>query len=210
MADAIEQARQELAFLKGLVEDSRPVLRPVGVLIGLGGVIHAVSALRFWAIAERWLEWPAVLRPWLGLDALLLQLAAMILLAKIAPSLMNFPNRSNGPAARGVRAAVAALAWTLGTAGLALWLASGRLETREPLATGLPVVLFAFTSATWQIIFAIYRERWAAWAAVASALSAIAVGLSAGTPVYALVIAVGLVASLVMPALPMVRLADEE
>ena len=210
MADSVEQAQRDLAFLRGLVEDSRPMLRPVGAVIGLGGAIHALSALRFWAIAEGWLGWPEMLRPWLGIDALVLQVAAMIVLSRAAPTWMNFPRQSSGPAARGVRGAIAALAWTLAVAALSLWLASGQLAGGEPLTTGLPIVLFAFTSATWQILFAIYRERWAAWGTWAAAASAIGVALATGTSINALVIGVGLVLSLVVPAVPMMRYADGE
>ena len=85
--------------------------------------------------------------------------------------------------------------------GIAAW----KLHSSQPMSLGFPIVLFALTSATWQLVFAVHRRAWAFWAAVAGALFAVGMGVAAGTGMGALVIAAGFLACLTAPGLAMIR-----
>ncbi len=209
MADELDIARQDLAFLRGLAEDSRPMLRPLGAVLVIGGVVHGLSALRFWAVGQGWIGWPEPLRPWMGLDGLALQVLVMVAAALIWPGVMRLPRGTSSPAGRAARGAVNALAWALCAALFGLLIASRRLANPELLSAGLPIVLFALAAATWQVVNAVYRRAWALSAAVASALFAAALGLAAGTPVGAVVLAVGLFSCVAAPGVAMMRQSRE-
>lgn len=204
MANELDMARQDLAFMRGLVEDSRPLLRPLGAALVIGGVVHGLSFMRLWAVAQGLIGWPQALRPFMGVDGLVVQIAVIVVYALANPS-MKLPRATASPAGRAVRGAINALAWALGAAVAGLVIASGRLHRGELMTIGFPIVLFALTSATWQLMFAVYRRAWALWAAIACALLAVAMGLAGGTPAAALVIAAGFVACLAAPGLCMMR-----
>ncbi len=101
------------------------------------------------------------------------------------------------------------MAWAPGAAVIGLLLATRRLGGAEPMATGLPIVLFALAGATWWVVHAVYRRPWALAAALASAVFAAGVGLVAGTPAGALVIAAGLIACVALPGAAMMRQSGE-
>jgi len=208
MANDVDQARLTLAYLRELVEDSRPLLRPMGQMLAIAGAVHAISALRFLAIDLQWIDWPAALQSLLGIDAVAMQIAITIALVRRPPPINHLGD--GGPAGRAIRAAVSALGWAVGTAVLALAIATRRSGQPELLAIGVPLVLFALASATWQVIFVTYRHNFARAAAVASAASAIAVGIAAGETWASIVVAIGLVSSLALPGLAMARAGSTE
>lgn len=208
MANDVDQARLNLAYLRELVEDSRPLLRPMGMLLAIAGVVHAISALRFLAIDLHWIDWPPVLEPLLGIDAVAMQIVVTVAMVRRPPAIGY--HGDGGPARRAVRGAVTALAWALGTAVLALAIAAYRSDQPELLAIGVPLVLFALASATWRVICVTYRNGFARAAAIASAASAVAVGVAAGEVWAPLVVAIGLLASLALPGLAMSRAASTE
>lgn len=202
MANDVDQARSTLAYLRELVEDSRPLLRPMGQLFAIAGVVHAISALRFLAIDLHWIDWPPVLEPLLGMDAVAIQIVVTMAIVR-RPTLNHLGN--GGPARRAIGGAVNALGWALGTAVLALVIAARRTDQPEFLTVGVPLVLFALASATWQVISVTYRHGFSRAAAIASAASAVAVGIAAGEAWLPLVVAIGLLASLALPGLAMSR-----
>ena len=209
MSDELDIARENLAFLRTLAEDSRPLLRPLGAALLIGGLVQGLSALRFWAVGQGWIGWPEALRPWMGADGVALQVVLMLAAGCLWPSALRLPRGVTGPAGRAARGAVNAMAWALGAAAVGLLLATRRLGGAEPMATGLPIVLFALAGATWWVVHAVYRRPWALAAALASAVFAAGVGLVAGTPAGALVIAAGLVACVALPGAAMMRQSGE-
>ena len=209
MTNDLDIARQDLAFLRGLADDSRPMLRPLGAALAIAGVVHGLSALRFWAVGQGWIGWPPALRPLMGLDGLIVQIVVMVAAVWIWPAAMRMPKRTSGPAGRAARGAVNALGWALGAAFVGLFVASKRLGGGEPMDTGLPIVLFALASAAWWVLFAVYRRAWALVAAVASALFAAGLGLAAGTSGGALIVAAGLFACVAAPGLALIRQSRE-
>ena len=84
------------------------------------------------------------------------------------------------------------MAWAPGAAVIGLLLATRRLGGAEPMATGLPIVLFALAGATWWVVHAVYRRAWALAAALASA-----------------VFAAGLIACVALPGAAMMRQSGE-
>lgn len=207
MTNDVDQARLNLAYLRELVEDSRPLLRPTGQLFAIAGVVHAISALRFLAIDLHWIDWPPVLEPLLGIDAVAIQILATVAIVR-RPAINHLGD--GGLTRRVIRGAVNALGWALGTAVLALAVAARRSDQPELLAIGVPLVLFALASATWQVISMTYRNASARAAAIASAASAVAVGIAAGEVWAPLVVASGLLASLALPGLAMSRASPTE
>lgn len=201
MADDLATAQNDLAFLRRLTEDSRPLFRPLGAMLAVAGFIQSLSAMRFWAVANGLVDWPIGLRPFMGLDGVIVQIIATIWLAQG----MTVTSRSASPSVRAVRGAINALAWALGTAALGFAAAYWRDADAAALLTGFLVVLFTLASATWQVVYAVYRHSWALWAAIASALFALCIGLSAGWHGGALVLAAGLLSCLGLPGLAMMR-----
>lgn len=206
MANDVDQARLTLAYLRELVEGSRPLLGPIGQLFAIAGLVHAISAMRFLAIDLYWIDWPPVLQPLLGMDAVAIQIVITVTIVR-RPT--YYPG-DGGPARRAIRGAVNALGWALGTAVLALAIAARRSDQPELLAVGVPLVLFALASATWQVISVTYRHGFARTAAIASAASAIGVGIAAGEVWSPLVVAIGLISSLALPGLAMSRASSTE
>lgn len=209
MMEDTDQARRDLAFLRGLAEDSRPTLRALGALMLVSGLIQAVSAFRLWAVGTGWLGWPDALRPYLGIDGVILQLAIMILLPKLDPSLALRAG-SASPAGRAIRGAINALAWALAAAVLGLIAARWQMQDGQILSVGFPIILFALTAATWQVAYAVNRRRWAQLAALASVLFALAMGSVAGGVIATLALAVGFVACFAIPGAAMMRQASGE
>ncbi len=209
MTDDLKIARQDLAFLRGLAEDNHPMLRPLGAALAIAGVVHGLSALRFWAVGKGWIDWPAALRPLMGFDGLIAQIIVMVVVALIWPSGMRMPKGTSSPAGRAARGAINALGWGLGAAFVGLFVASMRLGGGQLMNPGFPVVLFALASAVWWVIFAVYRRAWAVVAAIASALIAAGLGLAAGTSDGILVVAAGLFGCVAGPGLALVRQSYE-
>ncbi|MBO9581851.1 MAG: hypothetical protein J7498_13250 [Sphingobium sp.] len=209
MTEDTDQARRDLAFLRSLAEDGRPTLRALGALMLVSGLIQAVSALRLWAVDTGWLGWPDALRAYLGIDGVILQLAIMILLPKLDPSLTLRPG-SASPAGRAIRGAMNALAWALAAAVLGLIAARWQMQDGQILSVGFPIVLFALAAATWQVAYAVNRRRWAQLAALASVLFAIAMGSVAGGSTAILALAAGFVSCFAIPGAAMMRQAHRE
>lgn len=209
MIEATDQARRDLAFLRSLAEDSRPTLRALGALILVSGVIQAVSALRLWAVDAEWLGWPDALRPYLGIDGVVLQLAVMILLPKLDPSLALRPG-SASPAGRALRGAINALALALGAVVLGLLAARWKMQDGHILSVGFPIVLFALAAATWNVAYAVNRRRWAQLAALASVLFALIMGLVAVSAVGTIALAAGFTVCFAIPGAAMMRQANRE
>lgn len=204
MVDELDDARRDLAFLRGLVEDSSDSLRPLGAILVIAGVVHAISALRFWAVAAGWLVWPAPLSDFMGADAVIVQVAAMLVYARLTAS----RPKAAGPAARAVSGAVGALGWALASGLLGLLAAGYRTGGSNPIELGLPILLFALAGATWHVVYAVYRRPWALGSAIASALFALGVGLSANGPAGPPLIAAGLLVCLAAPGLALMRQAQ--
>lgn len=206
MTHPLDDARQDLEFLRRLADDAGPTLRPLGALLALTGTIQALSAVRIGAVEAGWIGWPDVLRPTIGIDGLGLQLLAMWALTVLAPSL-DLPRRSTNPGARAVRGAVNALAWALGSAALALFVAGLRGAGSEPMSTAFAIMVFALAGATWQVLFAVYRHAWALAAAIASALTAVTMGLVAPGAERALAMGAGLLLCVALPGAALLRQA---
>lgn len=209
MADDMDLARRDLAFLRSLTEDSRPTLRALGALMLVSGAVQAVNAFRLWMVGAGWLGWPVVLRPYLGIDGVALQIIIMILLPRLYPSLVLAPNLAS-PAARAIRGAINALAWALAAAVLGFLAARWQMQDVDIVSVGFPIVLFALAAATWQVAYAVNRRRWAQAAALASVLFALAMGATAGVAVATLALAAGFVVCFAIPGAAMMRQASRE
>jgi hypothetical protein len=145
----------------------------------------------------------------MGVDGLVVQVLLMVVAARVWPGAMRLPHVGSSPAGRAVRGAINALAWALGAAAVALFIAGRRTGEAEVLGAGLPVVLFAMASGTWWVVSAVYRRYWARGAAVASAVFAAVVALASGGPAGALAIAAGLIVCVAAPGLAMMRQSRE-
>lgn len=209
MIEATDQARRDLAFLRSLAEDSRPTLRALGALMLMSGVIQAVSALRLWAVDTGWLGWPDALRPYLGIDGVVLQLAVMILLPKLDPSLALRPG-SASPAGRALRGAINSLALALGAVVLGLLVVRWKMQDGHIFSVGFPIILFALAAATWNVAYAVNRRRWAQLAALSSVLFTLAMGLVAGGAMATLALAIGFVSCFAIPGAAMMWQASGE
>lgn len=204
MAEDFQQAKDDIAFIKGFLGSAGRAPVAVGHFYLLAGVVSFLYAFRQFCLDMDW-ELPSILtayRPWDTLGLFLIGLG-------ISSTVMWRQNRwvpdnpkDLNPAARAALSAWAATSFAVVVGAFSLWLWSG-IET-------LPVagmILFAVCySIGWSVTHAVHRVGWhklVAWGFVAWALT---IGASAGSPWLTLVIALGL---LLLFALPGYRIIQE-
>jgi len=204
MTADLQQAKDDIAFIKGFLGSSGQAPVAVGHFYLLAGVVSFLYALRQFGIDMDW-DLPSVLtayRPWDTLGLFLIGFG-------ISSTVMWRQNRwvpddpkDLNPGSRAALSAWGAVTFAVVVGAFSLWLSSGT----EALPVAGMILLAACYSTGWSVTHAVHRVGWhklVAWGFVAWAL---AIGASAGSPWLTLVIALGL---LLLFALPGYRIVHE-
>lgn len=202
MSDA-QSARDDLAFLRGLVgDDENAQTRSFGEAYFASGLIyggqmllHAAQSLGLISQAP-----PAALLVGVGPTVLFIPVLSWII----------YRNRKN--AVRGaVGRAVAAVFGVIGLANLALIAVIGSVAWREHSVTTwliFPCAVFVLQGAAWLFAYMMRRRAWFAWVAFGWFAAAIGMALSVTALGYFILFAgLGLWACMALPGLAMLRQA---
>lgn len=207
MAEDIQQAKDDIAFIKGFLGGSGRAPLAVGYFYLLMGVVFSLYALRQFGLDMGW-ELPSLLtayRPWDTLGLFLVGFGICSSLMWRRPQAVPDNPRDLNPAARAALSAWSAVSFGVVAGVLSLWLSSS-MET-------LPVagmILFAVCySVGWSVTHTVHRVGWhklVAWGFIAWA---VAIGVAAGSPWLSLVIGLGLVLLIAVPGYRIIRDAGE-
>ena len=196
MSEKIQQISEDIAYIRGLVEDDGSVLRATAVGLTVAGSVFGLAALRAFALQSGSLQWPAVLRPLLPWDAplvfFIVLLTALALMRGGRP--VSFATIS--AASRTVWAGWAAVGFGYAAAAVSLTLA-GLRDTSG--------VAFAFWGSGWLMAAAAYRRPLLLAIGVACYLAAIALGELMGTVYEPLAMAVAFWLLLTLPGVMLLR-----
>lgn len=207
MVEGFQQAKDDIAFIRGFLGGDGRAPVAVGHVYLLIGVVSSLYAFREFGLDMGW-EPPGLLiayRPW---DALALLLwgfgISSTLMWRRGQGVPDNPQDLN-PAARAALSAWGAVSFAVVVGAFSLWLSSG--------IEALPVagmILFAVCySVGWSVTHAVHRVGWhrlVAWGFVAWA---VAIGTAAGSPWLTLVIALGLLVLFAVPGHRIIREAGE-
>jgi hypothetical protein len=198
MSEDIRRIRDDISFIRTIMEDDGSVLRASGVGLLVAGTVFGLAALRSFALASGWLHWPQALQPFLAWDAP----AAFFLV--LLPVLATMSRGRSAQAAalsstsRAVWASWAAVGIGYAVAAVSLSLAGSHAAES---------VLFAFWGCGWFIAAAAYRRARFALVALGCYLVALGTGLLSGGPYEALLMAVALWVLVALPGLMVLKQA---
>lgn len=198
MSTDIQAAREDLAFLRGLVDDD-----PRAGLWFFGAIYVAIGAtICVHLLLEYVLE-----APFFGIGLVVLYGAASVLFHWIGRRIRVHDRR----ATQGVRsraagavflAAILAHLVMLGVFVIVAW----RLETWE-LVQLAPVVLFATQGVVWSVVHALGPQTWTLLETSGWFLGALALGAVITTDAFSPVLAVLVVVLMIIPGVHMMRAA---
>jgi len=206
MTGDVQQAKDDIAFIKGFLGGNAQAPVAVGHFYLLAGIVASLYALRQFLLDMDW-QLPAFLtayRPWdtLGLFLIGFGITSSVMWRQ-GQWVPDDPKHLN-PAARAALAAWAAVSFAVIVGAFSLWLASG--------VEALPVagmILFAVCYSTgWTVTYSVHQVGWhrlVAWGFVAWAL---AIGALAGSPWLSMVLALGLILLFALPGYRIVHEAN--
>lgn len=196
MSDDIEQIRQDLAYIRGLVEDDGSVLRASAIGLSVAGSVFGLAALRAFALQSGLLQWPAILRPLIPWDVPVLffsvLLPALALTSRGRPVSFAMISASS----RTVWAGWAAVGFGYAVAAISMAIAGMH---------DVSGVALAFWGSGWLMAAAAYRRTQLLAIGIACYLAAIVTGVLAGTVYEALVLALSFWLLVGLPGLMMLR-----
>lgn len=206
MAEDIQRAKDDIAFIKGFLGSSGQAPVAVGHFYLLAGSVFFLYALRQFCLDMGW-ALPAILtdyRPWdtLGLFLIGFGISSQIMWRN-NDWVPDDPKDLN-PASRAAMQAWGAVSFVTLLGAFSLWLAAG-VET-------LPVsgmILFSVCySIGWSVTHTVHRVGWHRLVAWGFAGWAVAIGLAADTRWLSLVLAAGLLSLLALPGYRIVHEAS--
>ena len=207
MAEGIQQAKDDIAFIKGFLGGNGRAPLAVGHFYLLTGVVFSLYALRQFCLDLGW-ELPSLLtayRPWDTLGLFLIGCGiSSTLMWRQGQWVPDDPQDLN-PAARAALSAWGAVSFAVAAGAFSLWLSSG-IEV-------LPVagmILFAVCYGVgWSVTHTVHRVGWHRLVAWGFIVWAVAIGTAAGSPWLTLVIALGLLLLLAVPGYRIIWEAGE-
>jgi hypothetical protein len=215
MSSDVHSARDDLAFLRGLVdEDARPGLWGFGAIyVAIGAVLvahMALSASMDYGLLplEGWSFWAAmaVLYGLFGLATVLISARGRRLFGAGAKSFGADPMKTAGVKAR---AGMAALAGSL-IAHMVLLVAFIIVSVRQQngfVVQLIPMTLFALQGSMWLVVHAMRRQAWIRLEAWGWFVAVLALAALVDTAAYTPTIAVAVIVLMIAPGLYMMRLA---
>jgi hypothetical protein len=197
-----QQLKDDLAFMRALVEDSGPSQRIAGALFLAGGLAYGLQVLLQSFQVFGWLDLSPLANLALSLSGTVLFLAIL--------SVVLWRNRKAPQGGTGARAINAAFA-AIGLTNIVMVLIIGRLALHLKSISVwelYPALVFALQGAAWLISFLVKRRRWHLLVAAGWTLTALAMGWWIGSSAYVLICGVGLIAWMAIPGLIMMRHAQ--
>jgi hypothetical protein len=197
-ADPAAAAREDLAYLRSLVDPSPRSQRTLGVLLTWGGLLYGAQTLIEWGEAAGYYQ----LAPLpdrivaIGTTVLYLVIVAIVVWR-------NRKDGQGGAASRAINAAFAAA----GLANLAMAVVIGMSAARyHSLAIWeiYPAVVFALQGAAWLVGSSLRRRSWMGLVGLGWLVNAAALGFVIATPAYVLAASFGLFAWMALPGLALI------
>jgi len=198
MSDDIDRIRDDISFVRGLVEDDGSVLRASAIGLLVAGSIFGLAALRSFALSGGWLQWPEALRPLLPFDAPVVFFLVLLPILALSRGGAQAPRVAISSTSRTVWASWAAVGTGYAAAALSLSIAGVHAEG---------AVLFAFWGSGWFIAAAAYRRAWQALVSLGCYLVAVASGALAGKAEEQLLLGLALWTLVALPGLIILRQA---
>jgi hypothetical protein len=200
IGDGMDDVRQDIAFLRALVEDHDSTMALDGAILTAVGVIFACVSLFYWSTSAGMLTVPMVWNQWAWASGVLVLVPVALLLQR------RFPKPS-GPASRATLAAWLGVGTGITVAAVAFALGAWRLQSSSLLLLAFPVVLFTLWGAAWSVAFAVRRRLAFALVAAGCYTVALACGFFMGQPEEWLVLSLGLLTLVAAPGFTIVRRA---
>jgi len=201
MNDLMQTLKDDIAFMKGVTQDSsRTFIRDGAILIAVG-TIFGLDSLRFWGIEAGFLPWAKPTEHFYGFDAFAIFLVVLYVIMR------RFRGLAQGAGARAVSAAWLGVGVAYVVALLSLGAAAWRLKQPLLMVWIPPTILFTLYGATWWVAFAVKRRAWLAGVAIGSFATAILSGLAIPSPHEWAVLAFGLFLWVAAPGIVIVRQA---
>lgn len=197
MIDHIQQAREDISFLRDLAGDDGSVLRASAIGLIVAGGVFGLATLRSFALSSGSLSWPHALRPLMPWDAVVIFIVVLLSLL-IGVGNKTRATRVIGSTSRTIWASWAAVG--VGYVVAAFSLSMAGVHAGE-------IILFAFWGSGWFIASAAYRRSEFAVLALACYAVAIAAGLLSGTRYEDLLIGLALLTLVALPGLRVLKLA---
>jgi len=200
MTDAIQAARDDLAFLKAVAEDRGPLPSQFGEHLLAIGLIFGADFIFIWAlfagVLPRLPHDPWMLVSWL--PATIVYVPINLFISRRRPATL-------GPMARMVGAAWGAMALMIVATVMIVIVASA--ETGTPYYEIWPALAFVLYGGAWAVVGIVRRDRW--FGLVAAGCFAVAAASAAlvRAPESWLVMAAGLLLLLALPGAMIVRKA---
>lgn len=200
MSETADTARNDLAFMKAVVEDRGPLTGVFGAHLFWPGLIFGLNFIYIWAIAAERAPWPFSGLSWAWVPgAVIYGLVAIYLWRR-------FGGVTLGPSARGFAAAWSTVGAMSAASVSVLLIASAR--TGHPFYEAWPSLAFVIYGGCWMAGAVIRRRR---WLAIVAAVSFGAASLSAWRieePDMWLVNAAGVLLCVAVPGAVILRLAS--
>lgn len=206
MTEGIQQAKDDIAFIKGFLGVNGRVPVAVGHFYLLTGVVFALYALRQFCLDMGW-ELPSLLtayRPWDTVALLLWGFGiSSTLMWRQGQDVPDNPQHLN-PAARAALSAWGAVSFAVIVGAFGLWLALGI----EALPVAGMILLAVCYSVGWNVTYTVTRVIWHRFVAWGFIVWAVAISMAAGSPWLTLVLALGLLLLFAVPGYRIIREAS--
>jgi hypothetical protein len=202
MSDQAQDIREDISFMRSLAEEGRrgPILG--GAFLAAAGLIYGAAAFVQWAVetSRLGLSGVSISQIWIG---------ASIVFALVWFAL--FFRLRQGGQRPGANQYAFGMAWAGCGAGIVVLIAAiaitaARLHQPE-IQTANGLVAFAFYGTAWMVSGAMARQKWMFLAAAAAFAMTLLVALLSNTTAQLLVFGAGLMLSLTLPGLQLMRQA---
>jgi hypothetical protein len=204
MTDQLKAIQDDIAFLKGLVDEGGGTARTGGRIIAAAGVIYGAASLAHWLVQTGRIVAPGQMGAWvfpmiwLGATALFLGV------------LFTLKTRSDGPRTAGARAsgiAWAGVGWTIFAMAASIAIVSWRADS--PIPTLLfPSLILGLYGLGWMVAATVSRKSWIWMTSLASYAMALVVAWFSVTDWVMLIYAAALALLAVAPGVALMRQSD--
>lgn len=200
MADAKQAARDDLAFMKALVEGRGGLPKNFGLVYFLAGAIYGVQVLLQGLAAVGWIALAPIGHLIVGVAP------TIVFLVVLSISLWRDRKQPiTGATQRGLNGAFGAT----GLANGALAVMFGIIAIRQEsflLWLMFPIVAFTLQGAAWFLAYMLQRKRWVLGIAIGWLATALVMTLTIETtPLYIVAVGFGLIAFMALPGFLLMR-----
>lgn len=198
MSDRIQVARDDLAFMRGLIQEGDAEQRASGgAIMAAGGFIFAACSLLVWAGSVGWLPVPASFYAWAWPAAMAAFIAVLVLLLRGKRQGASVKARASGVLWAAVGSAIGVIVLSCGAAQYATGSAAAWAI--------LPSVVFTLYGAGWTVAATLSGRAWERWVAIGAFAAAVAIAFLSRSSWLYLGYAAGLALLAGAPGLVMMR-----